>query len=199
MSEIDAKVVMELRKTTGAAMMDCKKALAEACGDVQKATDNLRKAGLKVAAKKSGRATSEGVIEAYIHPGSRIGVLLEVNCETDFVARNDIFRELTHNLAMHIAWANPRYLSREEVPAEQIEREKDIYATQARNAGRPEAIIGKIVEGKLEKYYQEVCFLEQPFIKEEEKSIRDLVVAAIAKLGENIIVRRFTRFSLGEE
>jgi elongation factor Ts len=198
MSEIDAKVVMDLRKTTGAGMMECKKALAEACGDVEKATDILRKAGLKVAAKKSGRTTSEGLIEAYIHPGSRIGVLLEVNCETDFVARNEVFRELTHNLAMHVAWANPRYLTREEVPADVIERERDIYATQARNSGKPEAVIAKIVDGKLDKFYQEVCLLEQPFIKDDAKSIKDILNEKISVTGENIVVRRFQRFQLGE-
>lgn len=199
MAQIDAKLVVELRKKTGAGMMDCKKALEDAGGNLEKAVDILRKQGMKVATKKSGRTTSEGLVESYIHPGGKIGVLVEINCETDFVARNEVFKELIHNLAMHIAWADPRYRTREEVPQEEIDRERDIYVQQAKNAGRPEKVIDKIVDGKLEKFFQEICLLEQPYIKDESITINDLVVATIAKLGENVVVRRFTRFQLGEE
>lgn len=196
--DVPAAQVKALREKTGAGFMDCKKALAETQGDVDKAIEVLRKKGIATAQKKAGREAREGVIECYIHPGSRLGVLLELNCETDFVAKTDQFKTLARDLAMQVAAANPRVVRREELPAEVIEKELEIYRTQARNEGKPEQVVGRIAQGKLEKFYQEVCLLEQSFIKDPNKSVNDLITEYIAKLGENIVVRRFVRFQLGE-
>lgn len=196
---ISAADVKELRNRTGAGMMDCKKALEETGGDMEKAIEYLRMKGLAAAAKKAGRVTKEGLVEAYIHGGGRIGVLIEVNCETDFVARTEDFKALVHDLAMQVAAARPRYVKREDVPEEVIEKEKSILRAQALNEGKPEKVIEKIVAGRLEKFYQETCLLEQPFIKDMERTVKDLIAEKIAKLGENIEVRRFARFEVGEE
>ena len=179
-------------------MMDCKKALAATEGDMDKAIDFLREKGLAAAAKKAGRIAAEGLVESYIHGGGRIGVLVEVNCETDFVAKTDAFKSLVKDIAMHIAAANPSYLRREEVPAAELEHEKMVLSEQARNEGKPEKIIEKMVTGRIEKYYKEVCLLEQPFVKDPDKTISDLITESIAKIGENIAIRRFTRYQLGE-
>ncbi len=197
MTTISAEAVKNLREKTGAGMMECKKALVESNGDFEKAIDLLRQKGLASALKKAGRQASEGAIDAYIHMG-KIGCMVEVNCETDFVARTDDFKELVKDIAMHIAAANPIYLSRADVPAEVLEREKDIYRAQV--SGKPPQIVQKIVEGKLEKFYADTCLLDQIFIKDpdQKKKIQDLVNEKIAKLGENIVVRRFARFQLGE-
>ncbi len=196
---ISAADVKALRERTGAGIMDCKKALAETNGDVEKAIEYLRKKGAAMAQKKQGRATNEGLIEAYIHPGSRLGVLVEVNCETDFVAKTDDFRQLARDIAMQIAATNPIAVRREDVPEEVIEREKEIYREQMKNQNKPDHIIEKIVEGKLEKFYQENVLLEQHFVKNPDKTVKELITDAIAKLGENIGVRRFVRFELGAE
>ncbi len=198
MTTISADRVKELREKTGAGMMDCKKALAESNGDFEKAIDCLRQKGLASAAKKSSRTTSEGLISSYIHL-DKIGVLVEVNCETDFVAKTDDFRGLVKDISLHIAAANPSYLSREDVPQDVIEREKDIYRAQVTN--KPPQVVEKIVEGKLDKFFSENCLLEQVFIKDPEQKlkIKDLVTGKIAKLGENIVIRRFVRFQLGEK
>ena len=198
MAEITAALVKELRERTGAGMMDCKKALAATEGDMEKAIDFLREKGLAAAAKKAGRIAAEGLVESYIHGGGRIGVLVEVNCETDFVAKTDAFKSLVKDIAMHIAAANPSYLRREEVPAAELEHEKMVLSEQARNEGKPEKIIEKMVTGRIEKYYKEVCLLEQPFVKDPDKTISDLITESIAKIGENIAIRRFTRYQLGE-
>ena len=198
MAEITAALVKELRERTGAGMMDCKKALAATEGDMDKAIDFLREKGLAAAAKKAGRIAAEGLVESYIHGGGRIGVLVEVNCETDFVAKTDAFKSLVKDIAMHIAAANPSYLRREEVPAAELEHEKMVLSEQARNEGKPEKIIEKMVTGRIEKYYKEVCLLEQPFVKDPDKTISDLITESIAKIGENIAIRRFTRYQLGE-
>ena len=195
---ITASQVKELRERTGAGMMDCKKALAATEGDMDKAIDFLREKGLAAAAKKAGRIAAEGLVESYIHGGGRIGVLVEVNCETDFVAKTDAFKSLVKDIAMHIAAANPSYLRREEVPAAELEHEKMVLSEQARNEGKPEKIIEKMVTGRIEKYYKEVCLLEQPFVKDPDKTISDLITESIAKIGENIAIRRFTRYQLGE-
>lgn len=194
---ITAEMVRDLREKTGAGMMDCKKALTETNGDAEKALDILRQRGLASAAKKSGRSASEGLVGSYIHM-DKIGVMVEINCETDFVARTDDFRELVKDVAMHIAAANPSYVSREEVPQDVIEREKDIYRAQV--TGKPAQVVEKILEGKLDKYFADMCLLEQVFVKDPEgkKKIKDLVTEKIAKLGENVIIRRFARFQLGE-
>jgi len=194
---ISAEMVRDLREKTGAGMMDCKKALTEPNGDMEKAIDILRQKGLASAAKKSGRSASEGLIGSYIQM-DKIGVMVEINCETDFVARTDDFRELVKDVAMHIAAANPSYVSREEVPQNVIEREKDIYRAQVTN--KPAAVVEKILEGKLDKFFADMCLLEQVFVKDPEgkKKVKDLVTEKIAKLGENIVVRRFARFQLGE-
>jgi elongation factor Ts len=194
---ISADMVKELREKTGAGMMDCKRALSETEGDIEKAIDYLRQKGLSDAAKRTGRTASEGVIGSYIHPGGKIGVLVEVNCESDFVARTEEFQLLVKDLAMHIAASNPLYLRREEVPEEVIAREKNIYEVQAKEGGKPEKIVERIVQGKLEKFFQDVCLLEQPFVKEPDMSVTQRVASTVAKLGENIIVRRFQRFQLG--
>lgn len=198
MAEITAALVKELRERTGAGMMDCKKALSATDGDLEKAIDFLREKGLAAAAKKAGRVAAEGLVEAYIHGGGRIGVLVEVNCETDFVAKTDAFKELVKDIAMHIAATNPSYLKREEVPTAELEHEQAVLAEQARNEGKPEKIIEKMVAGRIEKYYKEVCLMEQPFVKDPDKTISDLITESIAKIGENISIRRFTRYQLSE-
>lgn len=196
--EISATAVKELREKTGAGIMDCKKALAESKGDIENATTYLREKGLAAAQKKASRAASEGIVTAYIHSGGRVGVLLEVNCETDFVAKTDGFASLVKDIAMHIAAMSPLYVNRNEVPAGVMEKEKEIYAVQARESGKPEQVIRKMVEGKVEKFFKEVCLLEQPFVKNPDMTIEKLVMEAIVKLGENISVRRFSRFKVGE-
>ena len=198
MAEITAALVKELRERTGAGMMDCKKALSATDGDLEKAIDFLREKGLAAASKKAGRVAAECLVEAYIHGGGRIGVLVEVNCETDFVAKTDAFKELVKDIAMHIAATNPSYLKREEVPTAELEHEQAVLAEQARNEGKPEKIIEKMVAGRIEKYYKEVCLMEQPFVKDPDKTISDLITESIAKIGENISIRRFTRYQLGE-
>lgn len=197
MAEVTPQKVKELREKTGAGIMDCKKALQECGGDMEKAIEIMRKKGLAAAAKKAGRSTKEGLVHAYIHMGGKIGVLIEVNCETDFVARTPEFQELVHLLAMQVAASSPLYVKREDVPQEVIEKERKIYREQALEQGKPEKVVDRIVEGKLNKFCQEVCLLEQPFIKEPEKSVSQLLTEYIAKLGENIQVRRFVRFQLG--
>ncbi len=195
---ITASIVKELREKTGVGMMDCKKALTETGGDFEKAVDLLRQKGLASAAKRAGRAASEGLIGSYIHM-DKIGVMVEVNCETDFVARTDDFKELVKDIAMHVAAANPAYLSRDDIPEDMLTREKEIYKTQVE--GKPENVIEKIIEGKLEKFYEDSCLLDQVFVKDPDgkMKIKDLVVEKIAKLGENIVISRFVRFALGEE
>jgi elongation factor Ts len=196
---ISADQVKELRERTGAGMMECKKALVETGGDFDKAVDALRKAGIAKAEKRADRSASEGLVEAYIHPGNRVGVLVEVNCETDFVARTADFAELVRNLAMQVAAANAEYVRREDVPAERVAKEREIFAAQLANEGKPAQMIDKIVEGKLGKFYSEVCLLEQPFIKDDKITVDSLVKQASSKTGENIVVRRFARFRLGQE
>ncbi len=196
--EISAARVKELRDKTGAGMMECKKALTEAKGDLEKAVTVLRERGLAAAAKKAGRSTSEGIVGSYIHPGGKLGVLIEVNCETDFVARTEGFQELVHDLAMQVAAANPLHVRREDVPDAELRKEREIYRSQAKSSGRPEQVIDKIVEGKLNKYYAEVCLYEQAFIKDSNTSVEDLIRSKIATIKENIQVRRFARFKIGE-
>ena len=192
-------LVKELRGKTGAGILDCQNALKETDSDIEKAIDLLRQRGLAAAQKKAGRETREGVVSSYIHAGSKIGVLVEVNCETDFVARNEEFQELVKDVALQIAAANPSYVKREQVPPEQIEREKAIYLAQAKELGKPAAAIDKIVHGKLEKFYQENCLLEQSFIKDPNVTITEILTQKIAKLGENIAIARFTRYQLGQD
>lgn len=194
---ISADQVRELREKTGAGMMQCKKALEETAGDVEKAVEHLRKSGMAAAEKRLGRSTGEGVVYSYIHPGSRVGVLLEVNCETDFVARTDDFKQFVHDVALHVAAASPIAVSREDVDAHVVASERSIYEEQARASGKPEPVWPKIVEGRLEKFYEEFVLLEQPFVKDPDRKIRDLLTALIAKLGENIVVKRFVRFQIG--
>ncbi|MBE7415222.1 MAG: translation elongation factor Ts [Deltaproteobacteria bacterium] len=196
--EISAVAVKELREKTGAGFMDCKKALAETKGDVAAAVEFLRKKGLAAAEKKSARAATEGIIGSYIHGGGKVGVLLEVNCETDFVAKTDGFSALVREIALHIAAMSPLYVNRKEVPAGVIEGERRIYEAQAKESGKPEHVVAKMVDGKVEKFLKEVCLLEQPFVKEPEKTIEQVVIENIAKLGENISIRRFARFKVGE-
>jgi elongation factor Ts len=196
--EVSANIVKQLREKTGAGFMDCKKALTETGGDVEKAIDYLRKRGVAAAAKKADRVVTDGAVGAYVHPGGKVGVLLEINCETDFVARNAEFQALLKDMAMQVAAANPRYVRREEVSAEESEREKSIYRQQALETGKPEKVIEKIVEGKMERFYSEVCLLEQPFIKDPDRKVSAVINDAIARLGENIQVRRFARYHLGE-
>ena len=196
--EIGAKTVKELRDMTGAGMMDCKKALMESEGNIEKAVSILRRQGLSKAAQKADRSANEGLIYSYIHPGSKLGVLLEINCETDFVARTDDFQALAKDISMQIAAANPLVNERGQLDPSLIEKEKEIYRTQALNEGKPEKVIDKIIEGRLSKYYQEVVLLDQPFVKDEDIAIKDLLNNTIAKLGENIVVRRFVRFRMGE-
>ncbi len=195
-------VIKKLRETTGAGMMDCKNALKDAKGDVAKAVDILRAKGLAKAKKKSSRAAKQGLVHSYIHMGGKIGVLVEVNCETDFVARNDDFKAFTKDVAMQIAAVNPSFVKKEDVPKEIVDKEKDIIKAQLKESGgkkKPAQVIEKIVEGKLDKYYQEACLLEQPFIKDTNVKIKDLLTSLIAKIGENMSIRRFTRYQLGEE
>ena len=195
---ISADIVKQLRERSGAGMMDCKKALVEAGGDMEKAMTILREKGISKAANKAGRATKEGVIGCYVHPGDKLAVLVEINCETDFVARTDQYKELARNLAMHVAAANPLVVRREELSQEQIVAERDIYRTQALNEGKPEKIVDKIVDGKIDKYYAEVCLMEQAYVKDPDKTINDLINETIGKIGENMSIRRFVRFRLGE-
>lgn len=197
--QITAQMVKELRERTGAPMMQCKEALQEAAGDLEKAIDVLRKKGIAAAAKKAGRATAEGAVASYIHAGGKIGVLVEVNCETDFVARTDDFQELVRDLGLHIAAAEPRFVEREQVTEGLLAREREIYREQAIASGKPEQVADKIVSGKMEKFYAETVLLEQPFVKDPDQTVGELLAAAIGKIGENIRVRRFARFKLGEE
>ncbi len=195
---VTASAVKELRERTGAGMLDCKKALDETNGDIEKAIAVLREKGLSAAANKAGRVATEGVVESYIHGGGRIGVLVEINCETDFVGKTDQFKEFARDIAMHIAAANPKYVRREEVPSDELEKEKEILKNQALNEGKPEKIVEKMVEGRINKYYEEYCLLEQPFIKDPDKTISTLLNEKISTIGENISIRRFARFELGE-
>lgn len=195
---ITAEMVKDLRERTGAGMMDCKKALTETNGDLEKAIDFLREKGLAAAAKRAGKVAAEGVIETYIHGGGRIGVMLELNCETDFVAKTDDFKALAKDIAMQIAAANPSYVRREEVPAEVVNHEREVLRAQAINEGKPANIAEKMVEGRVEKYYKENCLMEQQFIKDPDKTITQIITEKVAKIGENISVRRFTRYQVGE-
>ncbi len=199
MAEINARQVKELREATGAGIMDCKEALKESDGDLSKAEEILRTQGLAEAQKKAGRTTDEGIVDSYIHLGGKIGVLLEINCETDFVARTDEFQDLAHNICMQIAAADPTYIDREEVPEDVLHQEKRILREQARQEGKPDHIVDKIVEGRLEKYYSQVCLVDQAYIRDPDITIEELLKDAVASLGENIQVRRFARFAVGEE
>ncbi len=196
--EISAKTVKELREKTGAGFMDCKKALKETGGDIDKALVFLREKGLSAASKKADRVTSEGIVYSYIHPGGKLGVLLEVNCETDFVAKNDDFVALVKDIAMHIAAMGPAYLNRTEIDPAVIEAERSIYVNQAKDSGKPEHVIDKIVTGKLDKFVRSICLIDQPFVKDPDKTIEKLIVESIARIGENISIRRFVRFKVGE-
>jgi elongation factor Ts len=198
MPQITSQMVKELRERTLSGMMDCKRALEATDGDMEKAIDYLREKGLVIAAKKAGRIATEGLIEAYIHMGGRLGVLVEVNCETDFVAKTELFQQLAHDIAMHIAAAKPLYVKREDVPQEVLDHEKAIYQAAAKEEGKPDKIIERIVEGRIEKFYQEVCLLEQPFVRDPDKTVNQLIQEIISKLGENIQIRRFIRFERGE-
>ena len=196
--EVSSTVVKELREKTGAGFMDCKKALTETGGNLEKAVDYLRQKGLAAAAKKADRVAADGAVGAYVHPGGKIGVLVEINCETDFVARTTEFQTLLKDMAMQIAAANPRYVQRADVSGEEIEREREIYLRQAQESGKPEKFIEQIVAGKMERFYSEVCLLEQPFIRDPEKKVSDVLTEAITRLREKIEVRRFARYLLGE-
>ena len=198
MAEVTAAMVRELREKTGAGMMDCKKALVETNGDISAAVDFLREKGLSAAAKKSGRIAAEGVVESYIHMGGRIGVLVEVNCETDFVAKTEEFVQLARDIAMHVAASKPEYVSSEEIPEEVLEHERTIYKNIALNEGKPEHIIDKIVEGRIARYIKEICLLDQPFVKDPDMTVAELLNAKVAKIGEKISVRRFVRYERGE-
>ena len=195
---VSAAMVKELREKSGAGMMDCKKALIETNGDIEKAIDYLREKGLAAAQKKSSRIAAEGIVEAYIHMGGKIGVLVEVNCETDFVAKTDKFKALVKDIAMQIAASNPSYIRPEEVDVTELNKEKEILKAQALNEGKPEAVVEKMVEGRIKKYYQEICLLEQVFVKDPSKSVSQMINEAISEIGENIQVRRFTRYQMGE-
>ena len=196
--EINAASVRDLREKTGAGMMDCKKALIESSGDMEKAVDFLRQKGLALASRKEGRVAAEGLVGAYIHGGGKIGVLLELNCETDYVARTNEFQGLLKDVAMQIAAANPKYIRREDVPEDELERERQIFHQQAIESGKPEKVLGKIVDGKIDRFYSEICLLEQEFIKDPDRQVGDLIKDIVARLGENIQVKRFTRFHIGE-
>jgi elongation factor Ts len=196
--KITAAMVKDLRQKTGAGMMDCKKALQKNDGDMEKSIEYLREKGLSEAAKKSDRITAEGLVTSYIHANGKIGVLVEVNCETDFVAKNEEFKDMCHDIAMQIAASNPQYVSREDVPEEVLDKERKILKAQALNEGKPEKIVEKMVEGRLSKYFKEICLLEQPFIKDTDFMVNDIIKQKIAKIGENITVRRFIRYELGE-
>ena len=199
MATIDAAMVKELREKSGAGIMDCKQALAENDGDMEKAVDFLRKKGLATAAKRAGRATSEGTVQSYIHMGGKIGVMVEVDCETDFVAKTDDFIEFARNLAMHVAATNPVGITAEDVPEAVVEREKDIYREQALEMGKPEKMINKIVEGKLKKFFKESCLMDQPFVRDPDKTITDYLNEVIAKTGEKVTIKRFARFQVGTD
>ena len=198
MAEVTAAMVKELRERTQAGMMDCKKALVSSNGDMEAAVEYLREKGLAAANKKSGRVAAEGAVESYIHMGGKIGVLVEINCETDFVANTDRFKALCHDIAMHIAAAKPEFLDKADVPTDNLEKEKEVLRAQALNEGKPEKIVERMVEGRIEKYYKEVCLMEQPFVKDPDKTIRDLISEATVAIGEKISVRRFVRFERGE-
>ena len=195
---ITASVVKELRDRTGAGMMDCKKALQECDGDMDRSVDFLRSKGAAAAAKRAGRDAKEGLIHPYIHPGSRLGVMVEVNCETDFVARTDDFRDLAHSIAMHVAAAGPLSIRREDLDETTVDREREVYAQQARETGKPENVVEKIIEGKMAKWFGEACLLEQAFVRDPDVTVGELVTNAAAKLGENVTIRRFVRFQLGD-
>jgi len=197
--EITAALVKELRERTGAGMMDCKEALKTTGGDMEKSIDYLRQKGISTAAKRAGREASEGQVASYIHPGGKIGVLIEVNCESDFVARSEAFTELVKNLAMQVAAANPLYLVPEDVPPEMLEKEREIYRGLAREEGKPEKMLDKIVEGRLKKFYSQVCLLQQPYVRDDKLTIQDVLNEAVGKIGEKIVVRRFARYQLGEK
>jgi elongation factor Ts len=197
MADVNPALVKQLREKTNAGMMDCKKALVETDGDLEKAENLLRKKGIASASKKASRSAKEGIVASYIHLQGKVGVLVEVNCETDFVAKNEIFREFVKDITLHIAAAHPTYVSRDQVPSDVIEREREIYRAQVQ--GKPANVVDKIVEGKLDKFFGSVCLLDQAFIKNPDQSIRDLVSAKIAELGENIVIRRFTRYAVGED
>lgn len=196
--DISAKQVKELRESTGAGMMDCKKALQESDGDMEKAIAFLRKQGLSKAAKKADRTANEGLIYSYIHPGNKLGVLVEINCETDFVARTEDFQGFAKDIAMQVAAASPLVVERGHLDPDIVEKEREIYKTQALNEGKPEKVVDKIVDGRMEKYFQEVVLLDQPFIKDQDLSVKDLLTNAVGKMGENIIIKRFVRYRLGE-
>jgi elongation factor Ts len=198
MAAISAQMVKELREKTGVGMMDCKKALTECDGDMEKAVEFLRKKGLATAQKRAGRATSEGIIQSYIHMGGKIGVMVEVNCESDFVAKNEDFQDFAKNIAMHIAATNPVGIAPEDVPAAVVEKEMEIYRGQAKEMGKPEKMLDKIAEGKMAKFYKDNCLLNQPYVRDPNLSITDLLNDTIAKIGENISIRRFARFQIGE-
>jgi elongation factor Ts len=197
--EITAALVKELRERTGAGMMDCKQALQATGGDLQKAIDHLRQKGILTAAKRAGREATEGVVHAYIHPGGKIGVLIEINCESDFVARSEAFLELAKNMAMQVAAASPLFLRPEDVTPEMLDKEREIYAAQAREEGKPDKILDKIVEGRVAKFYKSVCLLEQPYVRDDKLSIQDVLNEAVGKIGEKIVISRFVRYQLGEK
>lgn len=199
MAEIKAAMVKQLREKTGAGMMDCKEALTECAGDIEKAVDFLRKKGLATAAKRAGRATTEGIIQSYIHMGGKIGVLVEVNCETDFVAKTDDFREFARNIAMHIAASNPVGITPEDVPQNVVEREMEIYRAQVLEMGKPEKMVDKIAEGKLNKFFKESCLMNQPYVRDPNKTVADYLNEVIAKTGEKITIKQFSRFQIGAE
>jgi len=199
MAGITTDLIKQLRDKTGAGMMDCKKALEETAGDMEKAIESLRKKGAATAAKRAGKETNQGVVEAYVHAGGRIGAMVELNCETDFVAKTPDFKALAHDLAMQIAAMSPRYIGREQVEKEVVEKEIDIYTTQAKNEGKPATVAEKISKGRLDKFYQETCLMEQSFIKDSGKTIKDLLDEATAKVGEKVSIRRFMRYHLGED
>ncbi len=196
--EISIELVKDLRQRTGAGIVDCKAALQEAGGSIEAAIDYLRKKGLATAAKKAGRIATDGLVASYIHAGGKMGVLVEINCETDFVAKTGDFQEFVKNMAMHIAAANPQFIRREDVPPEVLEKEREIYRTQALDSGKPAKVIEKIVEGKLERFYSETCLLEQTYIRDSDRTVKEVLDGMIGKLGENIAIRRFARFQLGE-
>jgi elongation factor Ts len=196
--EISVELIKDLRQRTGAGVIDCRTALQEGKGNMELAIDYLRRKGLATAAKKAGRIATDGLVSSYIHAGGKMGVLVEINCETDFVAKTEDFQTFVKNIAMHIAAANPQYIRREEIPEEALERERTIYRSQAQEAGKPQKVIDKIVEGKMERYYSEVCLLEQTYVRDSDITIKELLDAMIAKVGENISIRRFARFQLGE-
>ncbi len=196
--QITAQAVQQLRAQTGAGIMDCKRALAEEDGNLERAIDYLRKKGLSANAKKAGRVASEGAVGSYIHGGGKIGVMVEVNCETDFVGRNEDFQAFVKDVAMHIAAASPRYISREEVTAAELAREREVLVAQAVESGKPQDVAERMVEGRIGKFYKEICLLEQPFVKEPDKSVEQVLNALVAKIGERLVIRRFTRFGLGE-